>query len=259
MKPLTLLLFTALAIVVFPSMAADKEPVVKTMRLNGILNGKVSIDGLCGTYNVDEEFPNNRFIKITGLEVYVSRVMISKEADNTLNISLQLPSWLKIPTQNDLQVSITGPKLTSMTLTNGSDIAVQGFYSTPKSLSLNVKRKSHLLFNNPIETSTVTATVSSGSLFTINAVQADEMNLTIGENSQGYIGGGSLIKTLKINATGGSTAYTTNIIVYRADFNATDMSQIGYYAKPKSLVRHTTRGGIIKQSNDMPQVKGLFK
>ncbi|MDE7345351.1 MAG: DUF2807 domain-containing protein [Muribaculaceae bacterium] len=259
MKPLTLLLFTALAIVGFPSMAADTEPVVKTMKLNGILNGKVSIDRLCGTYNVDEEFPNNRFIRITGLEVYVSRVMISKGADNTLNISLQLPSWLKMPTQNDLQVSITGPKLTSMTLTNGSDIAVQGFYSAPQSLCLNVKGKSHLLFNNPIETSTVTATVSAGSTFIINTVKSAEMNLTLNENSQGYIGGASMINFLNINATGGSTAYTTNIIVYKADFNATDMSQIGYYVKPKSLVRHTTRGGIIKQSNDMPQVKGLFK
>ncbi|MDE6552181.1 MAG: DUF2807 domain-containing protein [Muribaculaceae bacterium] len=259
MKPLTLLLLTALAIVGFPSMAADKEPVVKILRPNGLLNGKVSIDGLCGTYNVDEEFPNNRFIRISGLEVYVSRVMISKGADNTLNISLQLPSWLKMPTQNDLQVSITGPKLTSLTLTNGSDIAVQGFYSTPQSLSLNVKGKSHLLFNNPIETSTVTATVSAGSKFIINTVQSAEMNLTLNENSQGYIGGATMINSLNINATGGSTAYTTNIIVDKADYNATDMSQIGYYVKPKSLVRHTTRGGIIKQSNDMPQVKGLFK
>ncbi|MDE5813694.1 MAG: DUF2807 domain-containing protein [Muribaculaceae bacterium] len=259
MKPLTLLLFLALAIVGFPSMAADKEPIVKTMRLNGILNGKVSIDGLCGTYNVDEEFPNNRFIRISGLGVYVSRVMISKGADNTLNISLQLPSWLKMPTENDLQVSITGPKLTYLTLSNGSDIAVQGFYSTPESLSLNVKGKSHLLFNNPINTSTVTATVSSGSTFIINAVQADEMKMTLGENSQGYIGGGTLIKTLNINATGGSTAFTTNIIVDKADFNATDLSQIGYYVKPKSLVSHTNRGGIIKQSQDVPEVKGLFK
>ena len=259
MKPLTLLLFTALAIVGFPSMAADKEPVVKTMRLNGIIDGKVSIDGLCGTYYVDEEFPNNRFIRITGLEVYVSRVKISKGEDNTLNISLQLPSWLKMPSQNDLQVSITGPKLTSLTLTNGSDIAVQGFYSTPASLSVNVKGKSHLLFNNPVKTSTVTATVSSSSTFIINSVQAAEMNLTLSENSQGYVGGGSMIKSLNINAAGGSTAYTTNIIVDEADYNATDMSQIGYYVKPKSLVSHSTRGGIIKQSNDMPQVKGLFK
>ena len=259
MKPLTLLLFTALTIVGCPSMAADKEPVVKTMRLDGIIDGKISIEGLCGTYNVDEEFPNNRFIRITGLEVYVSRVTISKAADNTLNISLQLPSWLKMPTQNDLQVSITGPKLTSLTLTNGSDIAVQGFYSTPTSLSINVKGKSNLLFNNPVNTSTVNATVSSGSTFTINSVQAAEMNLTLSENSQGYIGGGSIIKALNINATGGSTAYTTNIIVNKADYNATDMCQIGYYVKPKSLVSHTTRGGIIKQSNDIPQVKGLFK
>lgn len=259
MKPLTLLLFTALAIAGFPTMAADKEPVVKTMRLNGILNGKVSIDGLCGTYYVDEEFPDNRFMRISGLEVYVSRVMISKGADNTLNISLQLPSWLKMPTQNDLQVSITGPKLTSLTLTNGSDIDVQGFYSIPPSLSLNVKGKSHLLFNNPINTSAVTAAVSSSSTFTINAIQAVEMNLTLSENSQAYIGGASIINSLNINATGGSTAFTTNIIVDKADFNATDMSQIGYYVKPKSLVRHITRGGIIKQSNDVPQVKGLFK
>ncbi|MDE5850851.1 MAG: hypothetical protein K2H38_11970, partial [Muribaculaceae bacterium] len=82
MKPLTLLLLTALAIVGFPSMAADKEPVVKILRPNGLLNGKVSIDGLCGTYNVDEEFPNNRFVRITGLKVYVSRVMISTGPDN---------------------------------------------------------------------------------------------------------------------------------------------------------------------------------
>ena len=259
MKPLTLSLFTALAIAGIPAIAADKEPVVKILRPNGLFNGKVSIDGLCGTYNVNEEFPNNRFIRISGLDVYVSRVMISKGADNTLNISLKLPSWLKMPSQKDLQVSITGPKLTSLTLTNGSDIAIQGFYSTPQSLSLNVKGKSHLLFNNPIETSTVTATVSAGSTFIINAVQSAEMNLTLNENSQGYIGGGSLIKTLNINATGGSTAYTTNIIVDKADYNATDMSQIGYYVKPKSIVRHTTRGGIIKQSNDIPQVKGLFK
>ena len=258
MKPLTLSLFTALAIAGIPAIAADKEPVVKTLRPVGIFNGKVNIDRLCGTYFVEEEFTNNRFIRITGLEVYVSRVMISKDADNTLNISLQLPSWLKMPTKNDLQVSITGPKLTSLTLTNGSDIAVQGFYSTPPSLSLNVKGKSHLLFNNPIKTSTVTATVSSGSTLTINAVQSAEMNLILSENSQGFIGGASIINSLNINATGSSSVYTTDIIVDKADYNATDMSQIGYYVKPESLVRHTTRGGIIKQSNDVPQVKGLF-
>lgn len=258
MKPLTLLLFTALAIAGFPSMAADKEPVVKTMRLNGILNGKVSIDGLCGTYYVDEEFPDNRFIRITGLEVYVSRVMISKGSDNTLNISLQLPSWLKMPTQNDLQVSITGPKLTSLTLSNGSDIAVQGFYSTPPSLSLNVRGKSHLLFNNPIKTSTVTAIVASGSTFTINAVAASEMNMTLSENSQGYIGGASEITDLKVNASGGSTAFIYETIVEKADYNATDMSNIGYNVKPKSLVCKATRGGIIKQTNDVPQEKGFL-
>lgn len=257
MKPLTLLLFTALAIVGFPSMAADKEPVVKTMRLNGILNGKISIDGLCGTYNVTEEFPDNRFIRITGLEVYVSRVMISKGADNTLNISLQLPSWLKMPTQNDLQVSITGPKLTSLTLSNGSDIAVQGFYSTPQSLSLNVKGKSHLLFNNPVETSTVTANVSSSSTFTINAVIANEMNMTLSENSKGYIRSFT-ISSLNIDASGGSTAFVYETIVDKADFKATDMSHIVYNWKPKSLVDKATRGGIIKQSNDIPKEKGLL-
>ena len=257
MKPSILLLAAALAAAGFPVMAADKEPVEKTLRLNGMIKGDVSIDGLCGTYYVDEEFPANRFVRITGLNVYVSCVMISTGPDNMLNISLQLPSWLKMPTKNDLQISITGPKLTSLTLSNGSDIAVQGFYSTPQSLSLNVKGKSHLLFNNPVKTSTVTATVSSGSTFTINAVQAAEMNLNLGENSQGYIGGGSIIHTLNINATGGSTAYISNIIVDKADFNATDMSQIGYYVKPKSFVRHSTRGGIIKQSNKIPQEKGL--
>lgn len=259
MKLSTLLLISVWALSGIPGMAADKEPVVKVMRPHGLFNGKVSIDGLCGTYYVDEEFPDNRFIRISGLEVYVSRVMISKGSDNTLNISLQLPSWLKMPTNNDLQVSITGPKLTSLTLSNGSDIAVQGFYSTPQSLSINVKGKSHLLFNNPIKTSTVTVAVSSSSTFTINAVQSTEMNLTLNENSQGYIGGASIINSLNINAAGGSTAFTTNIIVDKADFNATDMSQIGYNVKPKSLVRHTIRGGIIKQSNDVPQIKGLFK
>lgn len=258
MKLSTLLLAAALAIAELPAMAADTKPVDKTIKLNGLIDGKVSIDGLCGTYYVDEEFPDNRFIRITGLEVYVSRVMISKDSDNTLNIYLRLPSWLKMPTQKDLQVSITGPKLVSLTLLNGSDISVQGFYSTPQSLSLNVKGKSHLLFNNPVSTSTVTATVSSGSTLTINAVQSAEMNLTLSENSQGYIGGPSSITNLNINATGGSTAYISKIIVKKADFNATDMSQIGYYIKPNSLTRHSSRGGIIKQSNDIPQGKGLL-
>ncbi len=258
MKPSTLLLAAALAIVELPVMAADTEPVNKTIKLDGLIDGKVSIDGLCGTYYVDEEFPDNRFIRITGLEVYVSRVMISKDSDNTLNISLKLPSWLKMPTQDDLQVSITGPKLVSLTLSNRSDISVQGFHSNPQSLSLNVKGKSHLLFNNPVSTSTVTATVSSGSTFTINVVQSAEMNLTLSENSQGYIGAASIINSLNINATGGSTAYISDIIVRRADFNATDMSQIGYYVKPKLLIRHSSRGGIIKQSNDIPQGKGLL-
>lgn len=258
MKPTTLLLAAALAMAELPVMAADTEPVDKTIRLNGLIDGKVSIDGLCGTYYVDEEFPDIRFIRITGLEVYVSRVMISKDSDNTLNISLKLPSWLKMPTQNDLQVSITGPKLVSLTLSNRSDISVQGFHSTPQSLSLNVKGKSHLLFNNPVSTSTVTATVSSESTFTINAVQSAEMNLTLSENSQGYVGAASIINSLNINATGGSTAYISDIIVRKADFNATDMSQIGYYVKPNSLSRHSSRGGIIKQSNDIPQGKGLL-
>lgn len=259
MKPSNLLLAAVLAIAELPVMAADTETVNKTIRLNGLINGKVSIDGLCGTYYVNEEFPENRFIRITGLEVYVSHVMISKDSDNTLNISLILPSWLKMPTQDDLQVSITGPKLTSLTLSNRSDISVQGFQSTPQSLNLNVKGKSHLLFNNPINTSTVTATVSSGSIFTINAVQSAEMNLTLSENSQGYIGAASIINSLNINATGGSTAYISdNLIVRKADFKATDMSQIGYYVKPNSLSRHSSRGGIIKQSNNKPQGKGLL-
>ena len=258
MKPSTLLLAAALAIAELPVMAADTEPVNKTIKLNGLIDGTVSIDGLCGTYYVDEEFPDNRFIRITGLEVYVSRVMISKDSDNTLNISLKLPSWLKTPTQDDLQVWITGPKLVSLTVSNRSDISVQGFHSTPQLLNLNVKGKSHLLFNNPVSTSTVTATVSSGSSFTINVVQSAEMNLTLSENSQGYIGAASIINSLNINATGGSTAYISDIIVRKADLYATDMSQIGYYVKPKSLSCHSSRGGIIKQSNNIPQGKGLL-
>lgn len=73
------------------------------------------------------------------------------------------------------------------------------------------------------------------------------MNMTLSENSQGYIGGAGEITHLNINATGGSTAFVYETIVKKADFNATDMSHIGYNFKPKSLVRKATRGGVIKQ------------
>ncbi len=243
------MLLSALAISGFTASAADNESVVKRMSLNGMINGNVCIDGLSGTYYVDEDFPDNHFLRITGLEVYVSRVHISMGADKTLSISLSLPSWLKMPTGDDLQVSITGPKLSSLTLSKGSDISVQGFYYAPKSLNLMVKGKSHLLFNIPVKTQSVSATVSSGSTLTINATQADVMNMTLSENSEGNIRE-SLISGLTIDANGGSTANVVNSYVKKANFNASDMSLIGYNLKPKSIATHTTRGGMVRLTED---------
>lgn len=252
------MLFLAMAVSWLHAAAAEPERVTKVISLNGIINGNVCIEGVAGTYHVDEDFPDNSHIWITGLEVYVSRVTISQKAD-TLNVSLNLPSWLKVPGQTDLQVSVTGPKLTSLTLSKGSNIAVQGFYSTPPSLTLNVRGKSHLLFNNPVKTATINAGVSGGSTFTINAAQADDMTMTLSENSQGYIGGACIFKNLTVNASGASKAFVTKTVADNIDFYATDMSEIGYDIKAdKSMRVKNLRGGIIKRSNEIPQEKGLL-
>lgn len=258
MKQSSLMLFLAIAVSWLPAAAVEPEPVTKVISLNGIINGNVCIEGLAGTYQVDEDFPDSRHIRITGREVYVSRVIISQTAD-TLNISLNLPSWLKVPGPSDLQVSVTGPELTSLTLSKGSDIAVQGFYSTPRSLTLNVRGKSCLLFNNPVKTATINVGVSGGSTFTINAAQAEDMTMTLSENSQGYIGGASVFTRLTVNASGASKAFVTKTVADNIDFYATDMSEIGYDIKAdKSMRVKNLRGGIIKQSNEIPQKKGLL-
>ena len=252
------LLFLALAVSGSPAMAADSAPVTKVIILKGIANGKVCIEGLAGTYHVDEDFPDNRHISITGREVYVTRVNISQSADSTLNISVNLPSWLKTPTNSDLQVSISGSELTSLTLSRGSDIEVEGLSSTPRSLAINVKGRSRLLFNSPVKTSAITASVSTGSILTINRAKADNITMTLSENSQGYISGATVIAKLLIKASGGSTAFVANSSVNAADFDATDMSRIDYNIKPRIFIQHSTRGGLIKRSNEIPKDKGLL-
>lgn len=254
MKPTSVnLLLTALLLTVLSVNASEPEPVSKVIGLRGMLVGKLNVEGISGTYYVDEEFPDNHKIRITGREVYVSRVTLSENSDSTLSVYINLPSWLKTPSPADLEISVTGPPLTSLSISKGSNFDVQGFYSKPQSLALTVKGKSRLLFNNPVGTSEVTANVSSGSALTILHVQAQSMALTLTDNSTGLIGGGLIISRLAIDASGRSTAYVAKSVVDIADFSATDMSHIAYYSKPRKLKKHSSRGSIIDQSNEIPE------
>lgn len=233
--------------------AIEPEPISKVIWLDGMLVGKLNVEGISGMYYVDEEFPENCKIRITGREVYVSRVSLIQNSDSTLTVFVSLPSWLKAPSPADLEISVTGPALTSLAVSKGSNFNVQGFYSKPQSLTLTVKNKSCLLFNNPVGTSDITATVSSGSALTILHAQAQSMTLTIADNSTSLIGGASIISRLAIDASGRSTAYVAKSSVDVADFSASDMSHIGYNPKPRKLKKRDTRGSIIDLSNEIPE------